>query len=186
MRITQHSRFAGQDEPETVEKIRKGRGRLAAYNSSKPGVRREVRLTGQSEMRKVLRAARSLKVTLQCHESLEELRTLAYASYRMITQADDRTPMDYHRMHPTTVDRLTVNYLRHARTVYDQSLLRSSFGTSDLRSWYNKELKTRCLDEIAAAHPELSDECARQRLKIVQTLESAATALSFQRIDAAA
>lgn len=173
MRITQHSLFAIQDEPETVEKIRKGRGRLAAYTSSKPGVRREVRLTGQTEMRKVLRAARSLKVTIQCPESLEELHQLAYGNYRIITLADDRTPMDFPRLHPNTVDRLTVNYLRHVRTVYDASLLRSRFSTSDLRSWYNKELKARCLDEIAAAYPGLSDECDRQRMKISQTLEEA-------------
>jgi len=88
-------------------------------------------------MRKVLRAARSLKVTLQCHEPLDELRSLAYESYRLITIADGRTPMDQPRMHPSTVDRLTVNYLRHVRTVYDASLLRNRFSTSDLRSWYN-------------------------------------------------
>lgn len=186
MRITQHSPFAAQDEPETVEKIRKGRGRLAAYTSSKPAVRREVRLTGQTEMRKVIRAARSLKVTLQCDETLEELRTLAYESYRAITVADGRTPMDLPRMHPTTVDRLTVNYLRHVRTVYDASLLRSRFTTSDLRSWYNKELKARCLEHIAAAYPELADECERQRMKITQTLGEAAVGRPLHRIDAAA
>lgn len=176
MRITQHSPFATQDEPETVQKIRKGRGRLAAYTSSKPQVRREVRLTGQTEMRKVIRAARALKVTLQCDETLDELRALAYESYREITIADGRTPMDLPRMHPTTVDRITVNYLRHVRTVYDASLQRKRIITSDLRSWYNKELKARCLDVIAAAYPELADECDRQRLKITQTLEEAAVA----------
>lgn len=186
MRITQHSLFALEDEPETVQKIRKGRGRLAAYTSSKPGVRREVRLTGQTEMRKVLRAARALKVTLQCHESLEELRALAYESYRLITIADGRTPMDLPRLHPSTVDRLTVNYLRHVRTVYDQSLLRNRFSTSDLRAWYNKELKARCLEEIAAAYPELADECGRQRMKVVQTLEEAAVGRPLHWIDPAA
>jgi hypothetical protein len=186
MRITQHSLFAIVDEPEIVEKIRKGRGRLAAYTSSKPGVRREVRLTGQTEMRKVIRAARSLKVTLQCDEDLGELRRLAYENYRLITLADGRTPMDLPRLHPSTMDRLTVNYLRHARTVYDSSLLRNRFSTSDLRSSYNKELKARCLDEIAAAYPELAAECERQRMRIAQTLEEAATSLLAQQRGAAA
>ncbi|QOT19291.1 hypothetical protein [Paenarthrobacter sp. YJN-5] len=174
MRITQHSPFAAQDDPETVQKIRKGRGRFAAYTSSNPQVRREVRLTGQTELRKVIRAARALKVTLQCDESLEELRALAYKSYREIAIADGRTPMDQPRLHPATVDRLIVNYLRHDRTVYDNALLRNRFVTSDLRSSYNRELKTRCLEVIAAAYPELATECERQRLRISQSLEQAA------------
>jgi hypothetical protein len=186
MRITQHSPFATLDEPETVQKIRKGRGRLAAYTSSKPAVRREVRLSSQTELRKVIRAARSLRVTLQCDEPLTELRILAYESYCLTTITDGRTPMDLPRMHPTTVDRIMVNYLRHDRTVYDASLLRNRFSTSDLRSWYNKELKSRCLDEIATAYPELADECDRQRMKITQTLEEASAGRPIHRIDAAA
>lgn len=186
MRITQHSPFARQDEQEVVEKIRKGRGRQAAYSSSKPGVRREVRLTGQTEMRKILRAARSLKVTLQCPESLDEIRQLAYGNYRIITEADGRMPSDFLRLHPDTVDRFTVNYLRHDRTVYDASLLRNRFNTSDLRALYNKELKTRCLDEIAAAYPELTEECGRQRMKFSQTLEEAVTGKPVHLLSVAA
>jgi hypothetical protein len=186
MRITQHSPFAAQDEQETVQKIRKGRGRLAAYTSSNPGVRREVRLTGQTEMRKVIRAARALKVTLQCDEPLEELRSLAYESYRLTTLADGRTPMDRPRMHPTTMDRITVNYLRHDRTVYDSSLLRNKFTASDLRFWYNKELKTRCLELISGAYPTLTAECDRQRMKITQTLEEAVNGQPAHRFGAAA
>ncbi|MET4144138.1 hypothetical protein [Arthrobacter sp. UYCo732] len=178
MRVIQNSPFVSQDELETEEKIRKGHGRLAAYTSTKPGVRREVRLNGQTEMRKVLRAARSLKVSLQCHESMDEIVHLAYESYTEITVADGRTPMDFNRLHPSTVDRLTVNYLRHARTVYDVSLLRNRFNTSDLRSWYNRELKSRCLEVIAAAYPSLADECERQRMKIAQTLEEAAVTMT--------
>lgn len=185
MRITQHSPFAREDDPETVEKIRKGRGRLAAYTSSKPGVRREVRLTGQTEMRKVLRAARALKVTVQCDESLDELHRLAHENYTAITLADGRTPLDFHRLHPSTKARLTVNFLRHARTVYEASLMRNRFSTSDLRSWYNKELKARCLEQIAAAYPELAAECERQRMKISQTLEEAAGSLALIELDAA-
>lgn len=185
MRITQHSPFVSQDEPETVEKIRKGRGRLAAYSSSKAEVRREVRLAGQTEKRKVLRAARALKVSIQCEESLEELRSLAYQSYTHVTLTDGRKPMDLHRLHPSTLDRLTVNYLRHDRTVYD-SLLRNRFSTSDQRAWFNKELKIRCLDEIAAAYPDLAAECERQRMKIGQTLEEAHTGTSVHRFDTAA
>lgn len=185
MRITQHSPFARQDDPETVEKIRKGRGRLAAYTSSKPGVRREVRLAGQTELRKVLRAARALKVALQCDETLGELQRLAYANYREITLADSRTPMDFHRLHPSTKDRLTVNYLRHVRTVYDVSLLRNRFSSSDLRSSYNKELKIRCLELIAAAYPDLAGECGRQRMKISQTLEEAVVSLPCAELAAA-
>ncbi|MBG0739025.1 hypothetical protein IV500_06370 [Paeniglutamicibacter antarcticus] len=186
MRITQHSPFATEDQPETVQKIRKGRGRVAAYTSSKPWVRREVRLSGQAEMRKVIRAARALKVTLQCDETLEELRGLAYESYRLIAIAEHRNPMDLPRMHPATVDRLTVNYLRHVRTVYDQSLLRKRFTTSDVRSWYNKELKASCLEEIASAYPALAGECERQRMMITQTLDEAAVSQTLERFDAAA
>jgi hypothetical protein len=186
MRITQHSPFATLDEPEPVQKIRKGRGRLAAYTSSKPSVRREVRLTGQTEMRKVLRAARALKVTLQCDETLEELRGVAYESYRLNAIADGRTPIELHGMHPATVDRITVNYLRHDRTVYDSSLQRNRLTSSDLRSCYNKELKLRCLDAIAAVYPELAVECERQRKKIALTLEEATDGLPLHLMDAAA
>lgn len=175
MRLIMHSQFAAEDHPETEERIRKGRGRQAAFTSSKPEVRKAVRMSSGTEHRKILRAARSLKVTLQCEEPLTELRDLAFYNYQALTVADGRVPLPWHRITAAFMDRITVNYLRHIRTSYDQSLIRNRFsGGSDMHVLYNTELKIRCLDTIAATFPELEPECTRQRTLIRPALDEAA------------
>ncbi|WP_026534076.1 hypothetical protein [Arthrobacter sp. H14] len=163
-----------EDEPDTTERIRKGSGRIGAYRSSKPGVRRQVRLTGRAETQKTRRAAQAIKVTLSCPESLEELQSLAHDHYRDTAAADGRRVSSRTFMHPGNLDRITVNFIRHTRTVYDKSLLRSQFSSNDLRDHYNRELKIKCLAVIAEAFPDLNSECERQRLLVSKSFEEAA------------
>lgn len=180
-------------DQEPMERLRKGRGRLAAYRSSNPVVRKAVRLTSRSELNKVRRAARSLKITMSCDETLEDLRVLAYNSYAELAWEDGRRVPDLERMRPENLDRVTVNYIRHNRTMYEHTLIMNGLNTYDLRHSYNVELKIKCLAEIARLFPELADECERQRLTVSRSLQEAAdriaanedTGLGLPRAEAA-
>lgn len=160
-------------DQEPMERLKKGRGRLAAYRSSNPDVRRSVRLTTRTEMDKVRRSARALKITMSGEETLADLRLLAYASYAEIAWYDGRTVPDFEKMRPANLDRVTVNYIRHNRTRYENALTENGFNTNDLRRSYNIELKISCLAEIARVFPELAEECERQRLVVSRSLQDA-------------
>lgn len=175
MRLIKNSPFLEED-PDTLQRLRKGRGRQAAYISSSHTVRRAVRLTSEAETGKIRRAARSLKVTLHCRDGLAAIRDLAYEAYRTRTLTEGRRPTLRRCLPAATLDRLTVNYLRHERTVYDRALLRGNGSTlSDRHVWYNSELKLRCLELIAATFPELGHECERQRIQAAKVLGDHAT-----------
>lgn len=162
-------------DPEPMEKLRKGRGRLAAYRSSNPEVRKSVRLATRSELNKVRRAARSLKITMSCDETLDDLRVLAYNTYAELAWEDGgRRVPDFGMMRPENLDRVTVNYIRHNRTKYEHNLIVHGLNTNDLRRSYNIELKIKCLAEIARVFPELTAECERQRLAVSRSLQEAA------------
>ncbi|MCC3299729.1 hypothetical protein [Arthrobacter caoxuetaonis] len=165
--------FVDSDQ-EPMERLRKGRGRLAAYRSSNPEVRKSVRLTTRSELNKVRRAARSLKITMFCDETLDDLRVLAYNTYAELAwnNGGRRVP-DFAMMRPENLDRVTVNYIRHNRTKYEHTLIVNGLNTNDLRRSYNIELKIKCLAEIARVFPELAAECERQRLAVSRSLQEA-------------
>lgn len=57
-------------------------------------------------------------------------------------------------------DRISVNYLRHERTTYDERLM-DDFGQVGRREAY-PIIKRNVLKEIARLYPELADECQRQ------------------------
>lgn len=164
--------FVDSDQ-EPMERLRKGRGRLAAYRSSNPDVRKAVRLTTRSELNKVRRSARSLKITMTCDETLADLRVLAYNTYAELAWDDGRRVPDMEKMRPENLDRVTVNYIRHNRTKYDHTLIVNSLNSNDLRRSYNIELKIKCLAEIARVFPDLALECERQRLAVSRSLKEA-------------
>lgn len=62
---------------------------------------------------------------------------------------------------PTFIERITVNYLRHSLTDYEH-LLGDLFGCVGREEGYIL-IKGRILDAIAAKHPWLAGECARQK-----------------------
>jgi hypothetical protein len=160
-------------DQDTVERVRKGRGRIGAYRSADPQVRRRVRLDNWSEMDKSRRSARSIKVDLQCPETLPELLDLAYSHYRDAAAMQGRTVSSRAFISTENLHRVTVNYLRHERTVYDNTLVRKGRFGADHSIVYNQELKIRCLDVIAERFPELATECDRQLLKIRRSLSQA-------------
>ena len=161
-------------DQDTVERVRKGRGRLGAYRSADPEVRRRVRLDTWSEMDKSRRSARAIKVDLQAPEGLPALLDLAYEHYRAAAALQGRTVSVRPYISTENLHRITVNYLRHERTVYDNTLVRKTrFGGADHTNTYNQELKIRCLDVISARFPELGTECSRQLLKIRRSLAQA-------------
>lgn len=172
------SRYQGyleDDAPE--ERIRKSRGKVGAYRSGNPGVRRQVRLDSRSETDKVRRSVRSIKVTILGRETLPELFDLAYDTYRDQAGREGRTVAHRRFMAEANLHRITVNYLRHTRTVYDTSLLRQRFSAGGNRDVYNRELKIQCLDLIAGRYPALLEECDRQRLRVSRSLEESAASM---------
>ncbi|HEX9086739.1 MAG TPA: hypothetical protein VF867_04355 [Arthrobacter sp.] len=170
------SRYQGylEDEDYPVERVRKSRGKVAAFRSSKPEVRRQVRLDSLAEAAKIHRSVRALKVTILGGEGLAELFNLAYDAYRTQARREGRTVSARTYMAEENLHRITVNYLRHTRTVYDANLLRTRCTTGNLRDIYNRELKIRCLEIIADTHPALAGECDRQRLSVSRSLEESA------------
>ena len=61
---------------------------------------------------------------------------------------------------PLFLQRITVNYLRHRLSRYERELERL-FGKVGVREAY-RTLNTKVYAAIAAAYPELADECRRQ------------------------
>jgi Arc/MetJ-type ribon-helix-helix transcriptional regulator len=161
-------------DQDTVERVRKGRGRLGAYRSADPAVRRRVRLDTTSEMDKSRRNARAIKVDLQCPETLSELLDLAYSHYRAAAALQGRAVSSRAYISTENLHRITVNYLRHERTIYDNTLVRKArSGGADHSNAYNQELKIRCLEVIAARFPELGTECDRQLQRVTSDLARA-------------
>jgi len=64
------------------------------------------------------------------------------------------------------LDRITVNYLRHEMTNYEQEL-RAIFGKAGKQQAYAL-LKKKVLDEIAEVYPSLRTECAWQASTITE------------------
>lgn len=161
-------------DQDTVERVRKGRGRLGAYRSADPAVRRRVRLDTTAELDKSRRNARAIKVDLQCPEALPELLDLAYSHYRAAASLQGRTVSSRAYISSENLHRITVNYLRHERTIYDNTLVRKArSGGADHSNAYNQELKIRCLEVIADRFPELDTECGRQLQRISRNLAQA-------------
>jgi len=96
----------------------------------------------------------------------EEVRRMAVANYNEIQGLRDswnRAPEWSPAMETTDrrfLDRITVNYLRHVRTNYDE-LLASLHGKVGIEE--AKELvREQVYEAIAEAYPDLAPECSRQ------------------------
>lgn len=64
--------------------------------------------------------------------------------------------------HPAFLDRITVNFLRHATSRYEQLLetIYGKVGVAEAR----RRIRHRVLDGIAKVYPELAAECERQKV----------------------
>lgn len=161
MRIPARFQTMVDDDYEPDERVRKGNGRAGAFRSGNPDVRREVRLAKRSDELKLRRAARAVRITIKSPGSTLELRDLVYRNYRETCEREGKAARP--RIHITYWERLTVNYLRHCCTSYDNLLEQSRTLPGQMRQLFNQEIKIRVLDEIGRTFPDLAAECNRQR-----------------------
>jgi hypothetical protein len=171
---------------EPVERLRKGSGRSGAFRSGNPDVRRDVRLSRRSDELKLRRAARAVRVTVISPGSTLELRDQTYRNYLETCEIDGKTPRMRTHINQPLWDRLTVNFLRHCCTTYDNLLEQSRDMPGQLRPLFNQEIKFQVLDEIGRTFPELAAECQRQRAYSGFSLEEHAAALPDTALPAAA
>ena len=94
---------------------------------------------------------------------LERVRRDAIAHYNERARGADRDVRAGEDAGEGFLDRITVNYLRHAHSRYDAVLDRAATEVEGLaRSANRVEVRRQVMTEIAAAYPELADECQRQ------------------------
>lgn len=101
----------------------------------------------------------------------ERLRQLAVEHYnrRLLAQMDrtqewDKRPAALDS-EPAFLERISVNYLRHAGTPYD-AVLRRLERMGERGRALVPAVKRRVLEAIAAVFPELAEECERQAARI--------------------
>lgn len=164
MRIPPRYQSMVDDEQDTVVPIRRSAprptGRAGAVHLQNRGRAMKDRLR-ESDAAK--RAAKAVKVRLHAPEPLDRLRDLAWQEAVERTTAAGRKHRTRARADQTYLDRVTVNYLRHRRTNYDDVLRGGGAAVvgATQRS-FNLELKLLVLEEIARRFPELAPECTRQ------------------------
>ena len=97
---------------------------------------------------------------------LEKIRKAAYASWSAMRSARGKSTDPLECIDPATLDRISVNYIRHELSSYDQLLdtVKGSVGADYAR----EALRTAVLTSIADAYPELADEVALQELKALE------------------
>lgn len=178
MRIPARFQLMMDDENEPSERVRKGNGRSGAFRSGNPGVRRDVRLARRSDELKLRRAARAVRITVKAPASALELRDLAYRNYVTTVESDGKTPRLRPHISQSLWERITVNYLRHCCTTYDNLLEQSRDFPGQLRQLFNQEIKFRVLDEIGRCYPELTSECRRQKAYSGFSLEDHAAGIT--------
>jgi hypothetical protein len=185
MRIPARFQDLMDEDNEPDQRVRKGNGRSGAFRSGNPDVRREVRLAKRSGELKLRRAARAVRITVKAPETALELRDMTYRNYRETCEIEGK-PVRL-RVHLTAQmwDRLTVNFLRHRCTTYDDLLEQSRAMPGQMRQLFNQEIKIRVLEEIGRNFPELAAECNRQRAYSGFNLEDHA-GLSDEAIPSAA
>ncbi|MBE4719506.1 hypothetical protein [Pseudarthrobacter sp. AB1] len=174
------------DDLEPSERTRKGSGRAGAFRSGNPEVRREVRLARGSDERKLRRAARAVRITVSFSGSTLDLRDHTFRNYRETCELTGKTPRLRAHINLELWNRLTVNYLRHCCTTYDNLLEQSRVLPGNLRPLFNQEIKFQVLDEIGRCFPHLAAECQRQRAYSGFSLEDHTVALPDGSLAAAA
>ena len=95
---------------------------------------------------------------------LERERLISRACWHYNHRAADRGdfyPFADERCDQDFLDRISVNYLRHSLTAYEQQLSRF-FGRVGQAEAY-QEIKQKVLNAIGEAYPWLAAECQRQK-----------------------
>ena len=105
----------------------------------------------------------AIKITVTPLSAKEALRN-AIESYNDRVFYYDRPPATKHS-DKLFLERITVNYLRHEQTRYDEHI-HSLVGRVGKHEAYGL-LKESVLDEIARVFPHLTEECGRQKMRIV-------------------
>lgn len=128
---------------------------------------------GRGEVEKAARAGRGVRFNLRADEDLAGILRAAFEHNRSNRTAAGRNSRAFHLMDEKFLHRVTVNFLRHARTDYDNVLVFRRTGSSGPAAAYNREAKLQVLDAIAARYPELEAECARQGRRLIVPLKAA-------------
>jgi hypothetical protein len=111
----------------------------------------------------------SVPIALPERKHWRMLRAEAMANYNELhfnhgKWASSRDDQDF-------LDRITVNYLRHGMTNYED-LLAATFGCVGTGDAYSI-IKGRVFDAIASAYPSLGKECLRQEARLAMKIEGA-------------
>jgi hypothetical protein len=144
-------------DPETTEPMRPARSRNET----------------RGEVEKAARAGRGVHFKLRADESCPDILRAGFEHNRSNRQAVGQRSRPFHLLDERFLHRLAVNFLRHARTDYDNVLVFRRTGSNGPAAAYNREVKLQVLDAIAARYPELEAECARQGRRLVVPLKAA-------------
>lgn len=103
---------------------------------------------------KLMAASRAMPITVQ---RVSNVRSRAINSYNFRSEGYSFASSS---VDPVFLERITVNYIRHELTEYDEALMEvaGKAGVSQAVA----EIRQRVYSAIAQAYPELSKECARQ------------------------
>lgn len=151
-------RFWLAERVEEAESTDAFRARLAkAQSRSKSG-----KATARAKEAALHEELAKIRVTVKTM-GLDAARRSAIASYNA-HHADDPDMWASRDSDRAFLDRITVNYLRHERTSYDE--LGEALAGRIGRQSGHALLRNRILDEIARRYPDLADECRAQSTPI--------------------
>jgi len=118
----------------------------------------------QTRTATLLEEVNSIPITLTETRPLETVRRAAFDHWEKRTRERMARRGENYRRDPEVTkdfsDRITVNFLRHSKTEYDDAL-DELYGRVGRDAAYHL-VRGRVLDLIAERYPELADECARQ------------------------
>lgn len=131
------------------------------------------RSEGRGEVEKAARAGRGVHFNLRAEEDYAGILRAAFEHNRSNRSAVGRSSRPFHLLDEKFLHRIAVNFLRHARTDYDNVLVFRRTGSNGPAAAYNREVKLQVLNAIAGRYPELSAECARQGRRLIVPLKAA-------------
>jgi hypothetical protein len=112
---------------------------------------------------RLLEMVQTLQITVPRYEQ-KKLTNKACEHYNRRRRGDDDPATPSSAL--AFLERITVNYLRHELTSYEDDLERV-FGQVGVRQAY-AVINAKVYDAIAAAYPHLAEECARQQARKAQ------------------
>ncbi len=149
-RLYRTSRIEEVEQREDVQAALK-RGQLRSERATL--VSERTRLSGLMKAR-----AFSCTVPEIPQEQLKSLAIEHYNSRLKLLGGENYVFLDH--VDPTVLNRITVNYVRHELSRYDNELssIKGKVGRHEIHAW----IKRRVLEEIARVYPYLNVECERQ------------------------